>query len=54
MVPGTTLNGKLEAGPLPEKQVLHIGLQLADGLDAAHREGVIHRNLKPGKLAVEA
>ena len=50
LVPGRTLNERLAAGPYPEKEVLQIGLQLADGLEAAHREGVIHRDLKPGNL----
>jgi serine/threonine protein kinase/Flp pilus assembly protein TadD len=50
LVRGLTLDDKLAAGPLPEKEVIQVGLQLADGLEAAHREGVIHRDLKPGNL----
>ncbi len=47
---GTTLDEKLQTGPLPEKAVIKIGIQLADGLQAAHQQGVIHRDLKPGNL----
>ena len=49
---GQTLSDRLCAGPLPEKDVLRLGLQLADGIAAAHEHGVIHRDLKPGNLRV--
>lgn len=49
-IPGVTLSEKLAIGPLPENEVLRLGLQLAEGLSAAHEHGVIHRDLKPSNL----
>jgi len=51
-VPGLTLDAKLAGRPLPEEEVFQLGKQLASGLEAAHKEGVIHRDLKPGNLKV--
>jgi len=49
---GVTLAARLSQGPLPEKEVLTLGAQLAEGLAAAHDKGVEHRDLKPGNLRV--
>ncbi|HTR22546.1 MAG TPA: protein kinase [Terriglobales bacterium] len=49
-IPGITLSEKLAARPLSEKEVMALGTQLAEGLSAAHEQGVIHRDLKPGNL----
>jgi len=51
-IPGITLSEKLAAGPLPEKKVVALGIQLAEGLSAAHERGVVHCDLKPGNLRV--
>lgn len=40
-------------GPLEISEVLRIGLQIAEGLVAAHRHGVIHRDIKPANILVE-
>ena len=49
-MPESTWTKKLPASRLPEKTVLELGIQLASGLEAAHRGGVVHRDLKPGNL----
>jgi eukaryotic-like serine/threonine-protein kinase len=49
-VEGETLVKRLDKGPLPLDQVLKYGAQIADGLDKAHRSGVVHRDLKPGNI----
>ncbi len=42
-----------EAGKLSLGQVLKIGREMADGLQAAHTEGLIHRDIKPGNIWLE-
>jgi Tol biopolymer transport system component len=49
-VEGETLAKRLEKGALPLEQVLKYGMQIADALDKAHRNGVVHRDLKPGNI----
>ncbi len=49
-IPGITLSERLAARPLPEKEVLRLGLQLGEGLSAAHDHWAVHRDLKPGNL----
>jgi len=47
---GVPVDAKLGFGPLPQKEVLRLGFQLADGLASAHEHGVIHRDLKPANM----
>lgn len=53
-IAGVTLAAKLARGSLPEKDVAQLGQQLADGLVAAHEQGLVHRDLKPGNLRLTA
>ncbi len=51
-VPGGTLESRLREGPLPLDEVRSIGAAIADALEDAHRQGVLHRDLKPGNVAL--
>jgi TolB-like protein/tRNA A-37 threonylcarbamoyl transferase component Bud32/Tfp pilus assembly protein PilF len=53
-IPGITLSTKVAARPLPEKEILSLGVQLAEGLSAAHQRGIVHRDLKPGNLRLSS
>jgi len=51
-VQGTTLAEKIAGGALLEPEVIDLGIQIADALEVAHEQGVVHRDLKPGNVVV--
>ncbi|MCK6482391.1 MAG: serine/threonine protein kinase, partial [Planctomycetes bacterium] len=52
-VEGETLRQTLERrGPLPEPEVIALGMKVADALQAAHTKGIIHRDLKPENIMI--
>jgi len=47
---GESLEARLRKGHLPIEEALQIAIQIAGALDAAHRRGMVHRDLKPGNV----
>jgi serine/threonine protein kinase len=55
LIDGTPLDALVRArGPLPAIEVARLGKQAAAGLAAAHRAGIVHRDVKPSNLIVDA
>ncbi len=52
LVKGETLAARITRGPLPPKQVIEVCCQIASGIEAAHEQRVIHRDLKPGNVMI--
>ena len=52
LIPGNSLADRLTRRPLSQQEVVQLGTQLAEGLSAAHDQGVVHRDLKPANLFV--
>jgi serine/threonine protein kinase len=53
-VAGIPLSQRIQRGPLPELEILHVGAQVMEALDHAHSHGIIHRDLKPQNVMLTA
>jgi serine/threonine protein kinase len=52
LLDGQTLQSRIAGKPLEIESVLDLGIQIADALDTAHSNGIIHRDIKPGNIFV--
>jgi eukaryotic-like serine/threonine-protein kinase len=52
LLEGETLSYRLARGPLPLPEVIRYGVQIAEALGRAHRQGVVHRDVKPGNVMI--
>ena len=49
---GETLKQKLERGPLKQKEAIDIAIQITNGLEQAHENGITHRDIKPANIMI--
>jgi serine/threonine protein kinase len=52
-IEGTTLAARLAQGPLPPREAARLVALIADGVDHAHRRGILHRDLKPSNVMLQ-
>jgi serine/threonine protein kinase len=52
LLEGESLRAVLDRGPLPQRKTIEYGVQIAQGMAAAHEKGIVHRDLKPENIFI--
>ena len=50
LLEGQTLKRRIDSKPMAVAEILEVGIQIADGLEAAHAKGIVHRDVKPANI----
>ena len=53
-IEGIELKDKIKSGPIPTNEAINIAIQIADGLEAAHKKGIVHRDIKSQNIMITA
>jgi serine/threonine protein kinase/Tfp pilus assembly protein PilF len=51
-IDGQSLKQKIDGKPMDQSQALEIAIQAAEGLNEAHKKGIVHRDIKPGNIMI--